>query len=161
MNMLIATSDVERWFALAGNDVTKATRIAVTELRGRAAAGDDDAASILDGWTHGGARQDLKSALRTQDQVFRLSGGVTLPRRGFSERRDDGNRQLVAWDVMTRAEFAAVLVEYRAQTKTRTKLLRLLERTDRAWDAHPECGTAAEAFRVAGVAAPALETVAA
>lgn len=148
--MLIPPTDVERWFVAGGLDPVKATRIAVAEMRDRAAQGDEDAQHILDGWLHGGARQDLKSEFRSKDQVLTIGPDLALANR-FSVRRSDGSRQLVAWDVMSRPEFDAVVAEYKAQARRRNRVLRVLDRVAKAWDANPELVTAADAFRVAGV----------
>lgn len=154
--MLIDHADVRRWWTLAGGDIGRTVELAVSEHRTKAAGPDEDsakiAARVLDGWTHSGARGDLKRDILALDQRFVVAdaGPRRFPNR-MSVRKPDGSRQLPAWSAISRTEFERVASEYASHSLTRAANLALMYQALAAWDKHPEIGNAAAAFEAAGI----------
>ena len=151
--LAIDPDDVNRWWEAGGYDVRRAAECAIVDIERRAAAGDRDAESVLREWTVSGARQNLKRVFAALNQRFVPANGqaaMTIP-GVLSVKREDGSRQMVLFEVMTRAEFEQAGADYRAHTDKRMRVLHVFDAVLAAWDTHPEVATVRDAFAVAGI----------
>lgn len=157
-NLLTDPADIRRWAEEAGYDVRRTASLAVDDMKRRAAAGEPEAATILADWTLAGCIQRIKRVIVASDSVA-VPSRPSLPAR-MSIRTDDGSRQLVAWEFMTRADFEKVVRDYAAQALRRQRVMRTFRQVLATWDTHPEAANAAEAMRLAGIDPEAVKVAA-
>jgi hypothetical protein len=146
-------TDVSRWWEEGGYDVRRAAEIACAEIESRATEGDAASEAMLREWTVSGARQHLKRVFAALNQRFVPANGhaaVRVP-GALSIKREDGSRQMVLFEVMTRAEFELAVAEYRAQADKRLRTLDVFDQVLSTWDAQPEIANVRDAFAAAGI----------
>jgi len=152
VSIVLDPDEVRDWWTEANDDPSRMADIAIRNLNERAANGDINAEVVLDRWTHIGARHDLKGARQGLRQVVMpkaANGHSALPIR-LSVKREDGTRQLVAFETLTYVDFGMWVEEYRAHHRTRTNVLRTAERLLEVWSQQPDLIGAA-ALDLAGI----------
>jgi hypothetical protein len=122
------------------------------------AAGEEWAADTLTRWAAAGADADYTRAFKDLNTVtyIRKDGSRIRKTVGYSRpirSADSGEivgRQLQAWWGMSRAAIVELRAELVEQTDRLADVINVLGQLVAAFDAHPECTTAAEAWEAAG-----------